>query len=265
MISTSPSGGTLARQGILVLALLVSTNTSAEAVKTVNGVDIDQTVYEAYLETRFGKSSADATEQEKSSALREITDIYLLTTQPAIKELEQDPRTQAQMELQRRGFLAQAAAQNYMQSNPATEAEILAEYESQIELAPEEQFKARHILVETQAAAQEIIEQLKGGANFEELAKEKSTGPSGPNGGDLGWFPPDQMVKPFSDAVLELENGSFTQEPVQTQFGWHVILREDSRTAEPPTLESVREVIRQRVEQVKFQEYLESLRSANSS
>ena len=78
-------------------------------------------------------------------------------------------------------------------------------------------------------------------------------------------WPFPQMVKPFSDAVLKLENGSFTQEPVQTQFGWHVILREDSRAAEPPTLESVREVIKQRVEQVKFQEYLESLRNANSS
>ena len=264
MNSISPSGGALARQGILVLALLMSTNASAEAIATVNGVDIDQAVYDVYVETRFGKSAADATEQEKSTALQELTDIYLLTTQPAVKEIEKEPRTQAQMELQRRGFLAQAAATTYIQDNPATEAEILAEYESQVALAPDQQYKARHILVETQAAAQEIIGQLKSGADFEELAKEKSTGPSGPNGGDLGWFPPDQMVKPFSDAVANLENGSFTQDPVQTQFGWHVILREDSRQAEPPTLDSVREVVKQRVEQVKFQQYLESLRDANS-
>lgn len=265
MNSISPSGGALARQGILVLALLVSTHASAEAVKTVNGVDIDQTVYDFYVETRFGKPSSEASEQEQSLALQELTDIYLLTTQPSIKELEQEPRTRAQMELQRRGFLAQAAAQTYMDSNPATEAEILAEYESQVAMAPAQQFKARHILVETQAGAQAIIEELESGADFEELAKEKSTGPSGPNGGDLGWFPPDQMVKPFSDAVASLEDGNFTQEPVQTQFGWHVILREDSRAAEPPTLDSVREVVKQRVEQVKFQQYLESLRNGNSS
>ena len=73
------------------------------------------------------------------------------------------------------------------------------------------------------------------------------------------------MVKPFSDAVANLEDGAFTEEPVQTQFGWHVILREGSRAAEPPTLESVREVVKQRVEQVKFQQYLESLRTADSS
>jgi peptidyl-prolyl cis-trans isomerase C len=94
---------------------------------------------------------------------------------------------------------------------------------------------------------------------------EKSTGPSGPGGGDLGWFPPEQMVKPFSDAVAGLENGAFTKEPVETQFGFHVILREDSRTSEPPTLESVREVVKQRVEQLKFQNYLESLREVEPS
>ena len=264
MQSLPAPGRAVARLSLVALALVTSASASAEAIKTINGVDIDRTVYEFYLETRFGKVAADATEQEKSTALDEITDIYLLTTQPEIKELEKEPRTQAQLELQRRGFLAQAAASSYMEKNPATEAEILAEYEAQVKLAPAEQFKARHILVETQAAAQEIIGQLEGGADFSELAKEKSTGPSGPNGGDLGWFPPDQMVKPFADAVVALDNGSFTKEPVQTQFGWHVILREDSRQAEAPTLDSVREVVKQRVEQTKFQEYLTSLREDGS-
>ena len=102
---------------------------------------------------------------------------------------------------------------------------------------------------------------MKGGADFEELAKTHSTGPSGPSGGDLGWFSPDQMVKPFSDAVVELENGAFSTAPVQTNFGWHVILREDSRANEPPTLESVRDTIKQRVEQANFQKYVEELRA----
>ena len=102
-------------------------------------------------------------------------------------------------------------------------------------LEPPKEFKARHILVETQSEANSIVAELEGGANFAELAKTKSTGPSGPNGGDLGWFSPNQMVQPFSQAVAALEDGAFSKTPVQTQFGWHVILREDSREATPPT------------------------------
>ena len=85
--------------------------------------------------------------------------------------------------------------------------------------------------MQTQAEAQDLIAQLKEGADFQALAKEHSTGPSGPNGGDLGWFAPEQMVKPFADAVIALEDGAFSPDPVQTQFGWHVILREESRDA----------------------------------
>ena len=149
--------------------------------------------------------------------------------------------------------------------SPATDAEILAEYEAQLEQSSDLQYKARHILVETQGEAQDLIAQLEEGADFQALAKEHSTGPSGPNGGDLGWFAPDQMVKPFADAVVALGNGAFTEAPVQTQFGWHVILREDSRENEPPTLESVRDAIKQRVEQTKFQDYMQEIRDANSS
>ena len=97
--------------------------------------------------------------------------------------------------------------------------------------------------------------------DFAELAKEESTGPSGPNGGDLGWFAPERMVPPFSAAVADLENGAFSKEPVQTQFGWHVILREDSRESTPPTLESVRDVVKQRLEQQKLTDYLNELRA----
>ena len=139
------------------------------------------------------------------------------------------------------------------------------EYGKQLEVSPPLQFKARHILVEAQGLAEDLISELDEGANFEELAKEHSTGPSGPNGGDLGWFAPDQMVKPFSDAVANLDDGSYTETPVQTQFGWHVILREHSRDNEPPTLESVRDVIKQRVEQEKFQNYIQELRDASAA
>ena len=242
--------------------LLATLSAAAEPIATVNGITIDSTTFEFYLESRAQKPLAEITEAERSMVLQELKDIYLLTTQPAAKTLSEDPRLKAQIELQYRGALAQAVAGDYLAKNPATDEEILAEYELQITMAPSQQYKARHILVETQGAATDLIAQLNEGADFEELAKTHSTGPSGPGGGDLGWFSANQMVKPFSDAVMALENGAYSTAPVQTSFGWHVILREDSRANEPPTLESVRDAIKQRVEQGNFQQYIEELRTS---
>jgi peptidyl-prolyl cis-trans isomerase C len=255
--------GTLAVLATLVAAAIPAA--SAETVLTVNGVDVDSSVFDTYAESRFQKPAMQATPEERALVEQELTDIYLLTTQPSAERFAEDPSIKAQIELQYRGTLAQAVARDYIESNPATEEEILAEYEAQLKMAPTQQYKARHILVDTQAAAADLITQLDDGADFQELARENSTGPSGPQGGDLGWFSPDQMVAPFSNAVSELEDGEFTKEPVQTQFGWHVILREDSRDNEPPTLESVRDTIKQRVEQTKFQNYIESLRAAHNA
>jgi peptidyl-prolyl cis-trans isomerase C len=247
---------------LTVSALLAGPTTAlAETALTVNGIDIDSSVLDIYIESRIQKPANQATPEEREVVIQELTDIYILTTQPSVKALEADPRIKAQIELQGRAVLAQAVATDFFTSNPATDEEILAEYEIQMTSAPASQFKARHILVETQAGASDLIVQLDDGADFAELAKEHSTGPTGPNGGDLGWFSPDQMVAPFTEAVAALEDGAHTAEPVQTQFGWHVILREESRDSQPPTLDSVRDVLKQRVEQTKFQSYLESLRS----
>lgn len=249
---------------VAVATLAAATNAAAETEITVNGVDVDSAVIDAYIETRTQQPGNQANPAERAQWIEELTDLYLLTTQARVKELVADPKIQAQLELQKRGLLAQVAAGDFITRNAATDEEILAEYTTQIEQSPDRQYKARHVLVETQSAAVDLIGQLKSGADFQELAKEHSTGPSGPNGGDLGWFAPNQMVKPFADAVAALEDGSYTQAPVQTQFGWHVILREDSRDAEPPTLDAVRDVLKQRVEQQKLQLYLEQLRELNN-
>jgi peptidyl-prolyl cis-trans isomerase C len=230
---------------------------------TVKDVDVDSAVFDAYLESRFQKPAAQATAEDRATVEKELKDIYLLTTTPKAKEFTNDPKIKAQLELQYRGTIAQAVARDFVESNPATDAEILAQYEVQIKESSDLQYKARHILVATQAEAQDLITQLGEGADFSVLAKEHSTGPSGPNGGDLGWFAPEQMVKPFADAVVALDDGAFSPEPVQTQFGWHVILREESRANEPPTLDSVRDAIKQRVEQEKFQAYMQGLRDAS--
>jgi peptidyl-prolyl cis-trans isomerase C len=248
--------------GAIILA--ISTQSWAQTAATVNGAKISNDVFNMYLESRIQKPAEQASAEERENILTELKDIYLLTTQTRAKALAKDAQIKAQVELQTRGILAQAVAADFLATNGATDDEIKAAYEQQLELSPPLEFKARHILVETQGEAQSLIAQLDGGTDFAELAKEKSTGPSGPNGGDLGWFSPNQMVPPFSQAVSKLENGAFTKEPVQTQFGWHVILREDSRDTAPPTLESVRDVIKQRVEQDKLRKYVEDLRATLS-
>jgi peptidyl-prolyl cis-trans isomerase C len=213
-----------------------------------------------YLESLTQQPASQATAEQIEQVRSQLTDIYLLSNQPRAAELKNAPRLKAQLELQTRAMVAQAVATDFISRNQATEDELKALYEEQMGSAPPMEFKARHILVESQGEANDLIAQLADGADFIELAKEKSTGPSGPSGGDLGWFPPDRMVPAFSQAVQALENGAYTQEPVQTQFGWHVILREDSRESVPPPFESVRDSLKQQVEGQKLQEYIESLR-----
>ncbi len=229
------------------------------AADSADGTRIDAGVLNAYMETRLGKPSTEATPSELADMRDQLLDIYALTDTPRAKELAQTEKVKGQMELQRRGLLAQAVANDFLEQNPATEEEMRALYDEQTGLAPQE-FKARHILVETEEEATALIAELDGGADFVELAKEKSTGPSGPSGGDLGWFTPERMVPEFSNAVAALEDGAYSASPVQSQFGWHVILREDSRQSSPPPFENVGDVLKQQVEQRKLQDYISELR-----
>lgn len=243
---------------------LAVAHASAETVSTVNGVDIDSSVLDLYIQSRTQRPAAQATADQRSALLNELRDIYLLATQDSAAAVRKDPNIQAQIELQTRSVIAQAVASEFINSMTISDEEILAEYESQATLAPPLQFKARHILVESQGEATAIIGELDGGADFETIAKERSTGPSAPRGGDLGWFSPNQMVAPFSDAVVALEDGNYSPQPVQTEFGWHVILRESSRASEPPPLDSVRETIVQALQQRRFQTYLQEIRASAS-
>lgn len=249
---------------MLLLALAACTQDGAgtqdeAAADNADGSRIDAGVLNAYMQTRLGKPSTEATPSELSDMRDQLLDIYALTETPRAKELAESDEVRSQMELQRRGLLAQAVATDFLEQNPATDEEMRALYDEQTGLSPQE-FKARHILVETEEEGKALITELDGGADFVELAKEKSTGPSGPSGGDLGWFTPERMVPEFSNAVAELEDGAYSEAPVQSQFGWHVILREDSRQSTPPPFESVGEVLKQQVEQRKLQDYISELR-----
>ena len=254
----------LAVPAVAICAIAFAPAGYTDTAFSVNGVDVDSMIFDVYMESRLQKPAAQATAEEKAALQDELTSIYLLTTQPRAAEIAKEPRVQAQLELQRRGVLAQATMQDFMSRNQASEDEIKAEYDRQIENASDLQYKARHILVETQGAATDLIAQLDEGADFSELAMEHSSDSSASSGGDLGWFSPNQMVPAFSEAVVALEDGAYTSEAVQTQFGWHVILREESRKSEPPTLESVHDRIKQGLEQQKLQEYLAQLQELDN-
>lgn len=138
----------------------------------------------------------------------------------------------------------QAAYQDFLAANP-----------------PAEEVRARHILVETEEEARDIIRQLEEGGDFAAIAAEKSKDPGASNGGDLGYFTKDRMVEPFAEAAFALEPGTTSEEPVQTQFGWHVIRVEDRRMQEQPTLEQIRASLEQDVERQIVQDIVAELRS----
>lgn len=143
-----------------------------------------------------------------------------------------------------------------------TDEAIQAAYEEQYgNVEPETEYNASHILVETEEEAQSLVTELEGGADFAELAKEKSTGPSGPRGGELGWFGKGAMVPPFEEAVIALEVGAVSA-PVQTQFGWHVIKLNETRTAEQPKLEDIRQELEDELRQTALTARIDALTEA---
>ncbi|WP_172297944.1 peptidylprolyl isomerase [Pseudoruegeria sp. HB172150] len=154
---------------------------------------------------------------------------------------EVDEGTKLAIENEESALIASKKVTDLAEAIVVSEDELQAAYDAEYaDYTPIKEFNASHILVATEEEAQALAEELEGGADFAELAKEKSTGPSGPNGGELGWFSPGMMVKPFEDAVMAMETGAIS-EPVQTQFGWHVIKLNETRLPEAPALEEVKD------------------------
>ncbi|MEM8580837.1 MAG: peptidylprolyl isomerase [Pseudomonadota bacterium] len=168
------------------------------------------------------------------------------------------PRAELGLQNERRAFLANIVLRGAAEA-AVNDAAVQTTYDEQY-LGGEagKEYNAAHILVETEEEAQAIIEELGAGANFSELAQSRSIGPSGPNGGDLGWFSEGMMVAPFENAVVALDVGAVSQ-PVQTQFGWHIIQLNETRDIQPPQLEEVRAEIVAELEQAAIQEAIESL------
>ncbi|WP_239520624.1 peptidylprolyl isomerase [Pseudooceanicola aestuarii] len=167
-------------------------------------------------------------------------------------------RVELALENERRSLMASQAVAQFLET-PISDADVQAAYDAKYgETESATEYNASHILVETEEEANAVVEALNGGADFAETAKEKSTGPSGPNGGELGWFSAGMMVEEFENAVMSMEKGAIS-DPVQTQFGWHVITLNDSREKAAPALEEVRAELETTLQQEKVKAYIDGL------
>lgn len=216
----------------------------SETVATVNGSPITRQQLEMAMGELGPQFSRIPEDKRDAAALAALIEIKLMSGKAREAGLDQDEEFQRSI-----AFMTERALHGfYMQKQLAdgiTDADIKALYDERVADMPKQQeVKARHILVKTEDDAKAVIAELEGGADFETVAKEKSTGPSGPSGGDLGYFRPGQMVPEFEKAAFELESGAITKEPVKTQFGFHVIKVEDKRDVQPPALDQIADQLR---------------------
>jgi len=230
----------------------------AQNVAVVNNKPIPKAREDAWVKELTKQGQKDTPELRKMVKERLIQNEVLL--QEATKRgIPDQADVKFMLDIQRQNTLIQALLRDERTKHPVTDAEVTAEYDKQKGMVGSKEYRARHILVENQAEATAIVDQLKKGAKFEELAKKSKDTGSAANGGDLDWAAPDAYVKPFSDALQNLKKGETTETPVQTQFGWHVIRLDDVRDTQFPPLEQVAPQIRESLQQQKAQAYVQSV------
>lgn len=232
-------------------------------VGTVDGQPVTEADLEQALSDLDPQFSRLPPEQRRAAALSAIIEIRLIAGKAAAEGLDKTPEFQRRMDFLRARTLHSALVDAEV-AKKITDEEIRARYDQEVaNTPPTNEVKARHILVKTKEEAQEIVKQLEGGADFEKLANEKTNDPSGKtSGGDLGWFGPGQMVPEFEKAAFALNAGEYTKEPVQSQFGWHVIKVEDKRTKQPPAFDQVKEQVRSLLLREKYFALVKSVRDA---
>jgi peptidyl-prolyl cis-trans isomerase C len=232
---------------------------SSPPLATVNGTPISHDFFDFYVKQITGRNVSELTDEQRSQALDNLVRGELVAQQADKDGLDKTQETSALLELTRINVLEQAVSQSYLKDKKASDQELRAEYESQVAKLPKTEYHARHILVATEPYAQRIVESLKKGIKFDELARRESMDPSKENGGDLGWFTPERMDKSFAEAVVSLKPGEYTDKPVQTQYGWHVIQLLETRDTAPPPFDNVKQRLEQVVEAKKFKAYTDEL------
>ncbi|HLA33480.1 MAG TPA: peptidylprolyl isomerase [Rhodocyclaceae bacterium] len=197
----------------------------------------------------------------RKAITEELVRREVLTQESIKKGFDRKPEIQGQIDLARQGVLIGAYLNDYARSNPVTEDQIKQEYNEIKNRLGDKEYKARHILVEKEDDAKAIIEKLKKGEKFDDLAKDSKDPGSKEKGGDLGWANPASFVKPFSQAMTQLEKGKFTLAPVKSDFGWHVIQLDDTRELKLPSIDEAKGQITQQLQQRVVQKHIEELRA----
>lgn len=223
---------------------------------TVNGIVISNDDVKYFKELKGNPQVND------SQVLDEIIATELLREEAIKQGINDKDNVRYQLRLQESELLARLLMREKFGSLSFTDEELKAAYDKRMGQSENREFKARHILLKTEDEAKAVIDALANGANFIELAKERSTGPSGSKGGDLGWFQASRMVPPFAEALKEMNKGDISVIPVQTNFGFHVIKLDDVRELEQPSFESVRDDVNQSLIRDAINEYIAEIQAA---
>ena len=252
----------------LAVATVFASAVQAQNIAIVNGKPVPQARAELLMQqaARSGQPASPELEQR----VREEAVVREIFAQEAEKRgIPSTPDYRTQLELARQTILIRGLFDDYRKKNPVTDAEAQAEYEkvkAQASSAGATEYRARHILVEKEEDAKGLIKQLNGGAKFEDVAKKNSKDPgSAENGGDLDFAKPDAYVPEFGQAMSKLKKGEMTQEPVKSQFGYHIIKLEDTRQATFPPLAEVKPQIEQRLTQVKLAKFRDEIRAKSKT
>lgn len=237
-----------------------SAGDASAKVTKVNGVAIPNAYVDAIVRMQAEQGTPDS--PQLRAAIRESLVATELMIQEATRMgIPKQPGVQTQLGLARGQILSRAYRDAFAKSHPVTDAELKAEYDRIRAGVGDKEYKARHILVEKEDEAKAIIVKLNKGEKFEDLAGASKDPGSKANGGALEWNSPAGYVKPFSDAMVKLQKGKFTEQPVQSRFGWHVILLEDVRPARFPSLDEVKPQLTERIQQQALEKDIAALRA----
>jgi peptidyl-prolyl cis-trans isomerase C len=245
---------------LVTLIVAVALPASAQNIAVVNGKAIPASAADVLVKQALAQGQADTPELRQAIKGQLITQAILF--QEADKQGYGAHRDiKQQLEQNRQMIMIRAMLTDYFKKNPVKDTDIQAEYEKfKAQTVNTKEYNASHILVDNEEAAKAIIARLKAGDQFEELAKQSKDEASAARGGNLDWAPATNYVKPFGDALAALKKGEFTEVPVKTQFGYHVVKLEDVRTAEVPTLEELKPGIVQTLQEEQFIAFQEKLR-----
>lgn len=243
-----------------LVSLSVMAAEKAKPVATVNGKAVSQNLYDAFMAEQKAQGAPDS--PELHNAIREeLVRREILTQEARRQGLDKKPEILGQMELARQAVLIRAFLSDYVRSNPISDDKLKKEYEAITSQLGSTEYKARHILVESEDEAKAIIAKLDKGEKLADLAKQSKDPGSRDNGGDLGWSSPSSYVKPFAEALQKLKKGEYTKAPVKSDFGYHVIALEDSRPLTPPPFEQVKPQLQQRASQQMVEQLVKDLRA----